>query len=91
MSEYDLPKEERFKSIITFLQQNAAQLEQERHARKLQERRRSDAEIDLTVVTHAVDDAKNQLTANMEAYRLHERQIDNEVIHTYITYMCSQK
>ncbi|OQV13916.1 hypothetical protein BV898_11910 [Hypsibius exemplaris] len=80
--EYDAPDEEGLETIHRFIKDNAFQLQQEKNARIFKERGLSDAEMDLKVATHAVDDAKKQLAVKMEAFRLHQRQIDNEVYET---------
>ena len=44
--------------------------------------KRTDAQTNLEEIKEAVDEASNQLHVNMESYRLHERQVDNEVYET---------
>ncbi|GAU87263.1 hypothetical protein RvY_00143 [Ramazzottius varieornatus] len=80
--EYDLPESTRFHTLRKFINDHAEQVQKEKEAVVFVNEKRTDAQDNLEEIKQAVDEASNQLQANMESYRLHERQVDNEVYET---------
>ncbi|GAV10045.1 hypothetical protein RvY_19548, partial [Ramazzottius varieornatus] len=72
----------RFHTLRKFINDHAEQVQKEKEAVVFVNEKRTDAQDNLEEIKQAVDEASNQLQANMESYRLHERQVDNEVYET---------